>query len=196
MLEGEMRPHPMNSLLGKAADPTLERIRRDRERAPAQIRPLLAYLETHLFDPALDGTRLKQACGVRDNTLPISFHKALSLPPYAYIESCRLDVACRLLRGSRLKVWQIAQLVGYSTLQVFSRAFHRWSGVRPSVYRQRHPPESLDDGRRSPPISMETLVKAVEGSLEKHEADELSRLLANLYPESFRPCAAELRPVG
>lgn len=204
MLEGEMRPHTMKSLLERrsllerAADPILARIRRDRERAPAQIRPLLAYLESHLFDPALDGTRLKQACGVRDNTLPISFHKALSLPPYAYIENCRMEVACRLLRGSQLKVWQIAQQLGYSTLQVFSRAFRRWAGVRPSVFRSQNPPEALEDEeeRRSAAISMVTLVKAVEGSLEKHEADELSRHLANLYPESFRPCTAELQIVG
>lgn len=180
----------MRAFLDKAAAPIFERIRRDKERAPTQIRPLLEYLEKHLFDPALDGTRLKRACGVRDNTLPISFHKALSLPPYAYIESCRMEVACRLLRGSRLKVWQIAQLLGYSTLQVFSRAFRRWAGVRPSVFRSREPPVALDEEDRTPAISMETLVKAVEGNLDKREADELSRVLANLYPESFRPSAS------
>lgn len=192
MLPGEMRSYPMNPLLERAAAPTIERIRRDRKKAPSQIRPLLEYLERNLFDPDLDGTRLKQACGVRDNTLPISFHKALSLPPYAYIESCRMEVACRLLKGSELKVWQIAQLLGYSTLQVFSRAFHRLEGVRPSVYRRQQPPEALAENRREGPISVETLLKAVEGNLEKHEADELSRHLANLYPESFRPCEASV----
>lgn len=181
--------HFAEKILELAAAPTLNRIRRDRGRSPSQIQPLLAYLEEHLFDPDLDANRLKRACGVRDNTLPICFHNALSLPPYGYIEDCRLEVACRLLE-SDLKIWQIAQLVGYSTLQVFSRAFDRWAGMRPSVFRRRlqrlaRQPES-DAGPR---LGLETLLKAVRGHLEKEEADELSRHLAELYPESFGAAA-------
>ncbi len=165
-----------------------------------QIRPLLVYLESHLFDPDLDANQLKRACGVRDNSLPIYFHHALSLPPYAYIEDCRLEVACRLLSESNLKIWQIAQLLGYSTLQVFSRAFHRWSGLRPSVFRRRSrqtaaaessggrepvsPQQAADSG--DPLICMTTLRKAVNGGLERPEADDLARRLIELYPDSFR----------
>ena len=181
----------------------MERIRQDRQKAPTQIQPLLAYLETHLFDPDLDANQLKRACGVRDNSLPIYFHHALSLPPYAYIEDCRLEVACRLLSDSSLKIWQIAQLLGYSTLQVFSRAFHRWSGLRPSVFRRR---ARLEAKERAQPaagagalaaqdgdllIDVSTMRKATTGGLGKDEADELARRLAQLYPESFGPTPAE-----
>lgn len=205
---------PNESLLEAAAAPTMERIRRDCEKAPVQIQPLLKYLEEHLFDPALDAKQLKLACGVRDNTLPLLFHHALGLPPYAYIEDCRLQVACRMLRDTDLKVWQIAQLIGYSTLQVFSRAFHRWSGLRPSVYRRKArndakgrlpvttatmettPPPPSDSGPPPPSsdpepppsdplISWTTLKKAATGSLKREEADDLARLLARLYPDSF-----------
>lgn len=191
---------PAQKLLDAAAAPTLERIRQDRRKAPTQIQPLLAYLETHLFDPDLDANQLKRACGVRDNSLPIYFHHAVSLPPYAYIEDCRLEIACRLLSATDLKIWQIAQLLGYSTLQVFSRAFHRWSGLRPSVFRRRS--RSTDRkggklvGKPAPPqlagatdeedlIPMGTLRKAISGGLDKEEADKLARRLAKLYPESF-----------
>lgn len=192
------------SLLEAAAAPIMERIRCDRDRAPVQIEPLLKYLEEHLFDPDLDAKQLKLACGVRDNTLPLLFHHALGLPPYAYIEDCRLQVACRLLRDTDLKVWQVAQLLGYSTLQVFSRAFHRWSSLRPSLYRRKarqdaknKPPEKETkmepetgmERAPAPPsdplISWATLKKAATGSLEREEADELARRLARLYPDSF-----------
>ena len=187
-----MARHPTQRLLQKAAFPTYERIRRDHKKAPPQIRPLLAYLEENLFDPELDATRLRKACQIRDNTIPITFHKVVSLPPYAYIESCRMEVACRLLRDTDLKIWQVGQLVGYSTLQVFSRAFDRWSGLRPSAFRRRSQKVSeatpLGDGSREMSwISVDLLLKAIEGNLQKHEADELSRLLAELYPESFLP---------
>ena len=180
----------------EATAPTLERIRNDRERAPAQIRPLLEYLESHLFDPGLDAKRLKQACGVRDNSLPIYFHQAVSLPPYAYIEDCRMKVACRLLADTDLRVWLIAQRIGYSTLQIFSRAFERWSGVRPSVYRRLMERRSSNgeaaaaSDTEEPWFRPETVMKAVLGRLEKHEADELARQLRELYPESFPPVGA------
>lgn len=195
---------PANRLLEAAAAPTMERIRRDRQKAPTQLQPLLAYLETHLFDSDLDANQLKRACGVRDNSLPIYFHHALSLPPYAYIEDCRLEVACRLLRDSDLKVWQIAQLLGYSTLQVFSRAFDRWSGLRPSIFRRRSREsdvatagngtsasgsDAAETRDESSLIGLTTLRKAINGGLDHDQADELARQLVRLYPESFRRAA-------
>lgn len=152
---------PTSKLLEEAAVLTLERIRRDRRKAPAQIQPLLRYLETHLFDGGLDAIRLKQACGVRDNTLPLQFHHSVGLPPYAYIEDCRMEVACRLLVNTDLKVWQITQLLGYATLQTFSRAFHRWSGIRPSTYR--------DDVRRGKEVA-----KPIRSSLPNLDVDPSS----------------------
>lgn len=181
-------------LLDRAAAPTLERIRRDREKAPRQIQPLLGYLERHLFDADLDANRLKIACGVRDNTLPIRFHDVLNLPPYGYIEDCRMEVACRLLAETGLKIWQVGQLLGYSTLPVFSRAFHRWSGLRPTKYRHQYRRECERRARQAAgsmkePISWSTLRRAVSGRLEREEADELARCLGELYPESFGPPA-------
>ncbi|MCP4662893.1 MAG: helix-turn-helix transcriptional regulator, partial [bacterium] len=204
---------PTQRLLEAAAAETRERIRLDRERVPPQIQPLLAYLEEHLFDPDLDANQLKRACGVRDHSLPVHFHNALDLPPYAYIEDCRLQTACRLLRDSNLKVWQVAQMLGYSTLQVFSRAFHRWSGVRPSRFRQkeRQRVEQEQAGRQSvlqrrrPPVSftpddplirLETMRRAVNGGLEKDEADALSHRLCDLYPESFQGTASGVPDAG
>lgn len=164
-------------LLDAAAALTLKRIREDKQRSPVQLRPLLNYLETHLFDAGLDIKRVKQACGIRDNTMPLCFHHVLSLPPYAYLEDCRMEVACNLLRDTDLKIWQMAQLLGYSTLQVFSRAFKRWSGLRPTVFRSR--------AADMPSVPLSALVKTAEGMLEKHEADQLARHLAKLYPGSF-----------
>ena len=74
---------------------------------------------------------------MRDNTVPIQFHAAVGRPPRAYIEDRRLETAARLLADSELKVWRIGDLVGYGTVQVFSRAFKRWSSLRPSAYRRR-----------------------------------------------------------
>ena len=206
---------PSQRILEAAAAETRERIRRDRQRVSSQIQPLLVYLEEHLFDPDLDANQLKRACGVRDHSLPVHFHNALELPPYAYIEDCRLQTACRLLRDTKLKIWQIAQLLGYSTIQVFSRAFQRWAGVRPSQYRQRErrrreeiPARSggretaMPERRRAlvsfppddPLIRPETVRRAVNGGLEQGEADALCERLCDLYPQSFRAAPSPPAP--
>ncbi len=188
------------SLLRAAAQETFERIQQDRDRAPARIKPLLTYLEEHLFDADLDFNHLKRACGIRDNTLPIQFHTALGLPPYGYIEDCRLETACRLLRDYDLRIWQVSEMLGYSSIQVFSRAFKRWSGLRPTAFRKREvqakgptrrsePAEAaaipLGLGESYQPIPVELLRRGVNGALTTDEATAVIGHMLNLYPASI-----------
>lgn len=98
---------------------------------------MLNYIEKHLFDPGLSVNQLKRGCGIRDNSEPIHFHIAVGDPPHAYIESRRLETACRLLEETDLKVSEIGEILGYSSIQVFSRAFRRFFGEPPTRYRKR-----------------------------------------------------------
>ena len=175
-------------ILKTAAGESLERIRLDRAKAPQRIKPLLAYIEDHLFDPTLDVNHLKRACNVRDNSVPIQFHSAVGRPPHGYIEDRRLETACRLLATTDLKIWQIAELLGYSSIQVYSRAFSRWSGQRPTLYRKkarkragagRTYPKLHDEGRLFEPSSLR---RALAGELPEHEAGALIERLLRLYP--------------
>lgn len=126
--------------LKQAARESLARIRSHRRRAPARVEPLLAYLEEHLFDAGLTVERWRRDCGVRDPEVLRQLAVLVGLTPYAYVEDLRLETACRLLVETRLKVWEIAGLTGYGHVRVFSRAFVRWSGVRPSDYRRQGEP--------------------------------------------------------
>ncbi len=195
--------NPARKALETAARPTLERIEADRSNAPSLIQSVLAHLAGHLFDPDLDVNQLRRACGIRDNSLPIYFHEAVGAPPSTYIEDCRLEVASRLLASSRLKIWQIAQVIGYSTLQVFSRAFTRWSGGQnPSSFRREarqaqatgSPVDVPRTKSGSPPAvapdSEQVLSRAIEGGLSQEEADDLARLLVKLYPKTFGTATA------
>ena len=127
---------PTHPALTAAAKETLELIQHHREKAPRKLQPLLSYIEAHLFDPDLNVDQLKRACGIRDNSFGGLFQAETGLTPHAYITECRLEIASRLLRDSDVPIWLIGELVGYSGVQVFSRAFCRWSGQRPSAYRK------------------------------------------------------------
>ena len=53
------------------------------------------------------------------------------------------ETARHLIRDSALALTEVASMLGYAELSVFSRAFRRWSGLSPSEWRERnteHPP--------------------------------------------------------
>lgn len=171
------------AILEEAARETLERIRADRERAPGKLKPLLAYLEEHLFDPQLNVERLKQACEVRDNSLTLVFHAKLGAPPKRYLTARRLEVAARLLRETPLPIWKISEMVGYSSLSVFSRAFERWAEQRPMAYRHRFRQAATPEkSRLGLPVSDEFLEKALAGTLPEEAARVLVQSLLERYP--------------
>jgi AraC-like DNA-binding protein len=51
------------------------------------------------------------------------------------VEATKRDVACQLLRETRLPIQQIADYLNYSSAANFSTAFRRWTGVPPRTYR-------------------------------------------------------------
>jgi AraC-like DNA-binding protein len=50
----------------------------------------------------------------------------------------RYEIACDLLRNTDMALSQIAAILRYSELSAFTRAFRRWSGQKPSVWRASH----------------------------------------------------------
>ena len=58
----------------------------------------------------------------------------------ALIDATRYDMARQLLRDTRLPVAEIAAALDYSEPAAFNRAFRRWSGTVPLVWRARNAP--------------------------------------------------------
>lgn len=64
------------------------------------------------------------------------FTKLVGQPPMQYLTTWRMLKATELLRESQLRLKEVAMQVGYESEVSFSKAFKRWSGVAPSLYRQ------------------------------------------------------------
>ncbi|MDB6145606.1 MAG: AraC family transcriptional regulator [Pseudomonas sp.] len=56
-------------------------------------------------------------------------------------QQTKLELACKYLRQTDLKLSQIAEALGFSSLSAFSRFFHNAKGCAPKVYRARPPAE-------------------------------------------------------
>lgn len=56
----------------------------------------------------------------------------------ALLDEARYDIARQLLRDTQLPALKIAGLLGYADSTAFIRAFRRWSGITPAVWRSTH----------------------------------------------------------
>jgi AraC-like DNA-binding protein len=63
------------------------------------------------------------------------------------VDAERRDKALLLLRTVHHSVNEVAQVLGYSALPAFIRAFARWTGTTPTEYRRRHLRQRQPPGR-------------------------------------------------
>ena len=54
------------------------------------------------------------------------------------VNQSRFEISQQLLENSTMKLNQIAETLGYADASVFTRAFRCWSGMAPSIWRERH----------------------------------------------------------
>jgi AraC-like DNA-binding protein len=52
-------------------------------------------------------------------------------------ETAKRDVACTALNGADVSIKDLAYRLGFSEPSAFHRAFKRWTGTTPAVYRRR-----------------------------------------------------------
>jgi AraC-like DNA-binding protein len=65
------------------------------------------------------------------------FKERVGQTVFEYLTQLRMQKAERLLRGSRLPLYQVANQVGYESDLAFAKAFKRVLGVTPTRYRKR-----------------------------------------------------------
>lgn len=66
------------------------------------------------------------------------FHKELGVTFSTYIKNLRIAKAKELLCGSNLKLYEIAEQVGYSDPKYFGKVFKEATGMLPNEYRKTH----------------------------------------------------------
>lgn len=73
--------------------------------------------------------------GVTPNYLGAQFKQKIGKSYTEYIEKLRIDKACRLLKETNLKIYQIADECGYADGQYLSRVFKNAIGLTPLEYK-------------------------------------------------------------
>jgi AraC-like DNA-binding protein len=79
---------------------------------------------------------LAKEAGVSRSLLAERFTHLVGIPPIQYLAQWRIQLAASLLRTTKSSLAEIADRVGYGSEASLSRAFKRWVGVAPVVYRR------------------------------------------------------------
>ncbi|MCP4656153.1 MAG: helix-turn-helix domain-containing protein [bacterium] len=179
-------------LLERAATASMERIRRDGERAPEKMRPLFPYLEKQIFERELDVNRMRRDCAIRDNSLSIFFSDVTGQTPSAYIVARRVETAAAMLRDTDLRIWIVSKLVGFSYQVVLTRNFKVCYGLTPQAFRTGTRKIFTKAGSRTVGFpSVEELRSALAHGPESAEATALVRRIKR---HSIPPCALPPAP--
>lgn len=97
------------------------------------LEPAIAYLQEHLFDPALKIGKLHTFCNISDTYFRKLFITRFGVSPKQYVLRKRLQKAKALLdHGEYHSISRVAALCGFEDPLYFSKLFHQRYGYPPS----------------------------------------------------------------
>lgn len=92
------------------------------------------YIGSHYSDPNITVGEIAQHLGLSEGHLSHTFKKETDYTLLNYLTRYRIHKAMELLRDCRLKVYEVAEQVGYKDITYFSATFKKLVGMSPSEY--------------------------------------------------------------
>lgn len=80
---------------------------------------------------------LSQEVSMSPSRFAARFSDSLGDSPMAYVAKWRMNIACRKLIASSIRIEQLATEVGYESVAAFNRAFKKHVGLPPAAWRKR-----------------------------------------------------------
>ena len=95
---------------------------------------LQAVIDENLLNPEIDVEQLAKKMNMSRPTFYRKIKALSNLTPHELIHVTRLKKAAELLAQGSYKVYEVADMVGYTLQTNFSRDFHKQFGMTPSDY--------------------------------------------------------------
>jgi AraC-like DNA-binding protein len=108
--------------------------RDSRTEADRHIEKALSVMQSSV-DAGLDLVALCERLNISCEHFVRIFSERMGLSPMRYYSRLRIEAARSMLQDTELRIWEIADRLGYSDQFAFSRAFKRISGLSPKAYR-------------------------------------------------------------
>ena len=101
----------------------------------SQIRKAKRYIDNHLGDSTLSMQQVADRFSMSASYFSTEFRKTLGYTFTEYLMMARIQRAGELLKHSKLKIYEVAEALGYENTTYFSTLFKRQYGVSPKQFR-------------------------------------------------------------
>ncbi len=98
------------------------------------IREAMDYISMHYNDPDISISSIAEYLSISEGYLSRTFKKETGLSPLTYLTQYRIQQSMLMLSDCRIKVYEVAQKVGYQDIAYFSNTFKKLVGMSPSEY--------------------------------------------------------------
>lgn len=96
---------------------------------------IILYLHENYMDSGMGLARIGAVFRISEGYLSSVFKEQTGINFADYLEKIRIDQACELLKNDKMTVNEIAEKVGYNSVQSFRRAFKRVKNISPKEAR-------------------------------------------------------------
>ena len=118
----------------EAALPALQLQKGDKSK---YVMESLAFIAGHYNEPDISVGSIANSVGISEGYLCHIFKKETNYTLVEYLSQYRMHVAMQLLRDCRVKIYEVAEQVGYRDIAYFSSTFRKIVGVTPSEFQAR-----------------------------------------------------------
>ena len=94
----------------------------------------MSYIGEHYNDPSITVGLIAQSLGISEGHLSHLFKKETDYTLLNYLTRYRIHKSMELLRDCRMKIYEVAEQVGYKDITYFSATFKKVVGISPSEY--------------------------------------------------------------
>ncbi len=98
------------------------------------VQEAMDYISRHYNDPEISVGTVAQSLNISEGYLSHTFKKETDYTLLNYITRYRIHKAMELLKDCRVKVYEVAEQVGYRDIAYFSSTFKKHTGISPSEY--------------------------------------------------------------
>lgn len=110
-------------------------------KAPDQISAIMKEMREHP-ERDFEISRLAQDVALSESAFSETFKRNAGLPPHAYLISCRISSAQKMLSQKNGSITSIANILRFSSTQHFTNVFKRIVGTTPAVYAKLRKPST------------------------------------------------------
>lgn len=101
----------------------------------SRIHSIIEYIHQHCTE-SITIPELAKLADMPEKSFIRYFHSNVGISPKRYVNECRMKYAAELLADERKSIASVAEELGYSDQYSFSKAFHKYYGDSPSMFRK------------------------------------------------------------